>query len=69
MLEKNGILNVSETDTECIVNLLAFHYEQQVKVETENDKNERIKWVQNAIRKTIDMLEGPGDLRLCVKRP
>lgn len=71
-LENNGIVNVSETDTECIVNLLAFHYEQQVKVEVEvkNDKNERIKWIQIAIRKTIDMLEGTWGLAImCRETP
>ena len=70
LLENNGIVNVSETDTECIVNLLAFHYEQQVKVEKEKNNNKRIKWVEIALRKTIDMLEGTWGLAImCIDTP
>jgi glucosamine--fructose-6-phosphate aminotransferase (isomerizing) len=57
ILKKNGIINVSETDTECIVNLLAFHYEK----EKEKDNKKR---VEDAIRKTVDMLEGTWGLAI-----
>lgn len=56
-LENNGIYNVSETDTECIVNLLAFHYS-------------RLKKVDNALRETISELQGTwGLVILCSDEP
>jgi glucosamine--fructose-6-phosphate aminotransferase (isomerizing) len=72
LLEKNGIVNVSETDTECIVNLMAFHYEQ-LKVEVEKDNKKRVEdvnYVKIAIRKTIDILEGTWGLAImCLDTP
>ena len=56
-LENNGIYNVSETDTECIVNLLAFHYS-------------KLKKVDNALRETISELQGTwGLVILCSDEP
>lgn len=72
LLENNGIVNVSETDTECIVNLMAFHYEQ-LKVEVEKDNKKRVEdvnYVKIAIRKTIDILEGTWGLAImCLDTP
>lgn len=56
-LNKKNIYNISETDTECIVNLLAYHYS--------NSNN-----VEESIRKTVDMLEGTWGLAiLCRDTP
>lgn len=54
-LAKHNIYNVSETDTECIANLLAFHYSGNV---------------NETIRKTIDELQGTwGLVILCRDTP
>lgn len=56
-LNKQNIHNISETDTECIVNLLAYHYT--------NSNN-----VEESLRKTVDMLEGTWGLAiLCTDTP
>lgn len=53
-LNKENIHNISETDTECIVNLLAYHYS--------NSNN-----VEESLRKTVDMLEGTWGLAILCK--
>ena len=59
MLHENSIENVSETDTECIVNLLALNYS--------NDTNSS---VEGALKKTIDILQGTwGLVIMCVDYP
>lgn len=61
LLEKDGIHNVSETDTECVVNLLAYNYNKQ------NDGN---KSVIDAIEATIDKLAGTwGLVIMCLDTP
>lgn len=56
-LKKQNIQNISETDTECIVNLLAFNYKNTGNIEL-------------SIRKTIDKLEGTWGLAiLCIDTP
>ena len=59
ILHENSIENVSETDTECIVNLLALNYS--------NDTNSS---VEGALKKTIDILQGTwGLVIMCVDYP
>jgi glucosamine--fructose-6-phosphate aminotransferase (isomerizing) len=53
ILERNNIQNISETDSECIVNLLALYYSQQESSE---------KSVVGAIQKTINMMTGTWGL-------
>lgn len=56
-LNKNGVSNISETDSECIVNLLALKYRECGDIE-------------ESIKKTINMLEGTWGLAImCVDRP
>ena len=56
-LKKQNIQNISETDTECIVNLLAFNYKNTGNIEL-------------SIRKTTDQLEGTWGLAiLCIDTP
>ena len=57
-MREKSIQNVSETDTEVIVNLLAYYYR-------ENNKS-----VTEAIRKTTNALEGTwGLVILCLDTP
>ena len=56
-LALHGIYSISETDTECIANLIAFYYEE-------------VKNVHEALRKTIDELQGTwGLVVLCKNEP